>query len=126
MTSSIRSFFSISLPEARTRVMCYLLGPFSGAFLLHFGHAPAAWAVRFHALHSMLMAAVWAAGWGALRLAESAAPWFLSTVMREMRLALNLSFAVVWICLMVAAYQGRRCAVVPGLHLLAARWARRV
>lgn len=115
--------FSFSVSDAVSRAMCYLLGPFSGTLLLHVGHHSADLAVRFHAFHSMLMAAVWAAGWGALRLAEAIAPWFLGTVVKELRLAMNLTFVLAWICLVAAAYQGRRCAVLPWVHALATRLA---
>ncbi|MBN9658988.1 MAG: hypothetical protein J0H49_12465 [Acidobacteria bacterium] len=125
MTTSNRTPISARFSEAQVRVLCYLLGPLSGALLLHLRTYGAAWPVRFHAIHSILLTAVWGIGWGLLRFVEEITPWILSTFAREMRLAMNLGFIVAWICLLIAAYQGRRCAVVPFVHRMAARFARR-
>ncbi|WP_321472936.1 hypothetical protein [uncultured Paludibaculum sp.] len=125
MLKSIRNHISGHLSDAQARVMCYLLGPVSGALILRLPHYGAAWAVRFHAFHATLMAATWGLGWGALRVAEEITPWFLSTVARELRLALNLGFVLAWVCLVIAAYQGRRCAVFPTIHRMAVHLARK-
>jgi uncharacterized membrane protein len=111
--------------DAEARVLCYLLGPISGAFVLHFREYAAVWSIRFHAFHSILMAGLWGVVWTALRLIEGISPWFLGTLARELRFAATLGFVVIWGCLVVTAYQGNRCAAVPLVHAWAVRLARR-
>jgi uncharacterized membrane protein len=112
--------------DARARVLCYLLGALSGAFLLQFRNYSGAWSVRFHAFHSIFLTAVWGAGWAALRAIEGISPsWFLGALFHEIRFAFNLGFIVVWLCLLATAYRGIRCAVIPPVHSFAVRMARR-
>src|SRR5512142_201482 len=84
--------------DAVARVFCYVLGPFSAALMLRFGRY--AWSVRFHAFHSMLMTSLWALVWTLLRGIEAIFPWFLSTAIRQLRFAVNLSFLLIWVCLL--------------------------
>jgi uncharacterized membrane protein len=120
-----RERFAGRYSDAEARVLCYLLGPISGAFILHFREYAVVWSIRFHAFHSILMAGLWGVVWSVLRLIEGVSPWFLGTLARELRFAATLGFAVIWGCLVVTAYQGDRCAVVPMLHAWAVRLARR-
>jgi uncharacterized membrane protein len=106
-------------------MLCYVLGPISSMFMLHSRHYGDIWSVRFHAFHSMLMTGVWAMAWSAFRMIEGISPWFLATVTREFRFAMNLGFVAAWVLLLAAAYEGRRCAVIPPVHSLAVRLARR-
>lgn len=110
--------------DAEARVLCYLFGPVFSALML-FSRQGHVWPIRFHAVHSMLLTAAWGLAWGALRLVEEITPWFLGTLLRELRFAMNLGCLLVWICLLIAAYRGVRCAAVPYLHGLAVRLARR-
>jgi uncharacterized membrane protein len=112
------------LSEAQARALCYVLGPLSGTLFLQLRYG-AVWSVRFHAFHAILMTASWASIWGILRLAEKLSPWFLSVVARELRFAVNLGFLVAWVIVSVAAYRGTRCAVIPWVHSLAVRLARK-
>ena len=112
--------------EGAARSLCYLLGPFLVALILQFRQHGLAWSVRFHAFHALLFGALWGAGWAVLRLIESISPsWFLSTIVRELRFAFNLWFLLIWAVLLVTAYTGRRFAIFPFLHNLAARLARK-
>ncbi len=125
MYTAIRNQITGRISEAEARVLCYVLGPVSGALMIHLRHYGDVWSVRFHAFHSMLMTVVWALTWGILRLIEAISPWFLSTVTRQFRLAVNLGFIAVWLVLMAAAYGGSRCVIVPFVHRIAVRLARR-
>jgi hypothetical protein len=60
-----------------------------------------------------------------LRSAEEISPWFLATLAREIRFAANLIFLVIWAFLVGAAWRGCRLAVIPWVHELAVRLARR-
>lgn len=127
MNSTVRQQHTPRRSEGAARVLCYLLGALSGAFLLQFRNYSEAWSVRFHALHSIFLTAVWGAGWGALRVIERIAPsWFLGTLFHEIRFAFNLGFIIVWLCLLATAYRGIRCAVIPPVHSFAVRMARRI
>lgn len=108
------------------RALCYILGPISVPLILHLRRHSVFWAARFHAFHATLLGASWGAGWGVLRLIEHVAPsWFLSTIFRELRFILNLSFLIIWACLLVTAYTGTRNAVIPILHDFAGRLTRK-
>ena len=123
----------ISSSSQRTRrladsvacVLCYVLVPVSGAFFLFSRRYGDIWSVRFHAFHSVLMTGVWASAWGALRLIEGISPWFLATLVKDLRFAMNLDFIVIWAVLLFAAYRQVRCATIPPVHLLAVRLARK-
>ena len=122
---ALRNYLTGRWSEAQADVLCYLFGPISSALMLVSRHGQL-WSVRFHAVHSMVLTALWAAGWGALRLTEELTPWFLSTVLRELRFAMNLGFLFLWVCLLIAAYLRVRCAIVPVLHSMSVRLARRL
>ena len=111
--------------DAEARVLCYVLGPLSGLFFLQFRHYCDVWSIRFHAFHSMSMAGAWGAAWGTFRLIEAISPWFVATLARELRFAMDLGFIVVWAFLLATAYGGGRCAVIPPVHSLAVRLARK-
>jgi uncharacterized membrane protein len=83
------------------------------------------WAIRFHAFHSILMTASWAFVWGTLRLVEHISPWLLGVLARELRYVANVGFFLVWLALLMSTYEGTRCAIIPPIHLLAVRCARR-
>jgi len=125
MYTTIRNQITGRISEAEARVLCYVLGPVSGALMIHLGRYGDVWSVRFHAFHSMLMTIVWVLTWGILRLVEEILPWFPATVTRQFRLAVNLGFIAVWVILMAAAYGGSRCVIVPFVHRIAVRLARR-
>jgi uncharacterized membrane protein len=110
---------------APIRLLCYLLGPFAFMLLPLFRRYGHAFGVRFHAFHSMLMSGVWASVVGALRLVEHISPWFLSTVAKHTRFAMNLWFVLLWLFLLVTAYTGSRVVIIPSVHRLAMRLARK-
>lgn len=113
------------LSEAGARVLCYAGGAVSAALMLQLRQYGHVWSIRFHAFHSILITAAWAAIWGALRGIEAVSPWFLATVAREARFAANLAFVILWVYLLVAAYRGGREVISVSLHNLAVRLARR-
>ena len=84
------------LSDSVACVLCYVLVPISGAFFLYSRRYGDIWSVRFHAFHSTLMAGLWAAAWGTLRLIEGISPWFLATLAEELRFVMNLGFILVW------------------------------
>lgn len=110
---------------APIRLLCYLLGPLSVGLILAFRRYEHVFAVRFHAFHAALMSGVWGAAYGTLRLAEHSSPWFLGMVMKHLRFAVNLWFLSLWIFLLIAAYTGSRTVIIPFVHRLAIRLARR-
>ncbi len=113
------------LPDAAARMLCYTLGPVSAALILQARQYGSVWSIRFHAFHSMLMSASWAVAWSALRGIEALFPWFLATIIRELRFAVNLGFVLIWVLLLTTAYGGGRCASIPVVHGLAVRLARK-
>lgn len=125
MRTTIRDRMKSHFSDAEARVLCYALGPFSGPLVLHFSRYGNIWSVRFHAFHSILMTALWAGAWSALRLIEEISPWFLATFARQTRFVMNFGFLLVWALLLVTAYRGSRCAIVPFVHSLAVRLARK-
>lgn len=108
---------------ADLRAWCYLLGPLSAAAVLRMRRYAALPAVRFHAYHSILVGAAWAAVLLSLWVAESVSPWFLGTLLREARFAFNVICAGIWGGLVIAAYRGWRFSVIPPLERKAWRWA---
>jgi len=126
MWTAIKNHISARFSDGEARVLCYVMGPLSGGLMLKLRDYGAIWSVRFHAFHSMLMGALWASSWLMLRLAEEIAPsWFAAAVVRELRSGMNFAFCLAWIVLLFSAYGGSRCAVVPWLHALAVRFARK-
>jgi uncharacterized membrane protein len=125
MQKKVRDRIRIHLSDGDARVLCYALGPISGALFLRLRQYGGVWSVRFHAFHSILMTGFWALVWSMLRLIEEISPWFLSTVARELRLVVNLGFLVAWAMLLVSAYDGRRFVIVPFVHELAVRLSRK-
>jgi uncharacterized membrane protein len=110
---------------APLRLLCYVLGPFAITLLLFFRRYGHVFSIRFHAFHSMLMTAVWAGSWGTLRLVEHIAPWFTGVLAKEMRFAMSLGFLILWVWLLAAAFYGGPCIIIPFVHRLAVRLARK-
>jgi len=123
--AGIRNQSTGRFSDAQARLLCYVLGPVSGALMIHSNRYGAIWSIRFHAFHSILMTAFWAVAWGTLRLVEEISPWLLGVIARELRFAANLAFVLMWAALLITAYEGTRCAIVPPLHGLAVRLARK-
>jgi len=110
---------------APIRLLCYVLGPFAITLLLAFRRYGHVFSVRFHAFRSMLMTAVWAVGWGILRLVEQVSPWFTGIVAKEIRFGMSLGFLILWMWLLAAAFYGGPCIIIPFVHRLAVRLARK-
>lgn len=112
------------LSDRDARLLCYALGPLSGALMLRFSHFrredPS---IRFHAFHSILTGVFWALLWCSLVLLEIISPWFMGAVLREIQFATNAYFVVIWCILMMTAYRGERFVSIPFLHDMAERFA---
>ena len=109
---------------APIRLLCYIL-PGSGALFLAFRPYADVFSIRFHAIHSLLVAAAWVLTWGALRLFEHISPWFLSVLAREARFVFNIWFLIFWAYLLPAAFYGGRSIDIPLVRWLAGRLARK-
>jgi uncharacterized membrane protein len=125
MNTALQNRVTGWISEADARVLCYVLGPVSGAWVLHQRRFSSIWSVRFHAIHSLLMSSVWLVAWATLRLIEEISPWFFATLIGEIRFVMNLCFLLGWMFLLVAAYQGERCAILPFIHRLSVKLARK-
>lgn len=123
--TAFRNQITGRFPDGAARLLCYVGGPFSGLLMLCLRNHGRRFAVRFHAFHSMLLAAFWAATALALWVIEESAPWFLGTIAGEARFAWDFGFLFVWGSLIVAAYRGIPLVIVPPLHRLAGQLARR-
>jgi uncharacterized membrane protein len=113
------------ISESGARVLCYLLPPASGALLLTSTRFSAVWSIRFHAIHSMLLSAVWVLAWSSLRWIEEICPWFFGSLISELRFGMNLCCLSGWALLAATAYQGERCAIIPWVHCWAVKLSRR-
>jgi uncharacterized membrane protein len=109
---------------APIRLLCYVL-PGSGALFLALPRYADVFSIRFHAIHSLLVAAAWGITWGALRLFEHISPWFLSVLAREARFVFNIWFLILWACLLPNAFYGGRSVDIPLLRWVAGRLARK-
>ncbi|HVZ19521.1 MAG TPA: hypothetical protein VG871_00585 [Vicinamibacterales bacterium] len=114
-----------SLSDGTARLLCYVCPPFAGALLLTSRHNGHLWSIRFHAVHSMLLAAMTAVAIGTLHVVEAVSPWFVRVLAKDVRWGADLAFAIAWGVLMWTAYDGTRCAVVPSVHMWAVKLARR-
>jgi uncharacterized membrane protein len=64
--------------------------------------------VRFHAFQSIFLNAAWIAFWIIQTMLFMMLPWALSTLLSMLSVLVSLGFLVLWIVLMVKAYQGER------------------
>jgi hypothetical protein len=72
------------------------------------------------------MSGLFLAGWFCLRSLESVLPWFLSALVRELRICAMLGSIPVWLLACYAAIRGYRFVPVPILHEWAVRLARHI
>ena len=70
------------------------------------------------------MSGLFVAGWSLLRIAEAFSPWFVSAVIREIRLVCALGSIPVWVLAMVCVCRDYRFVPIPILHEMAITWAR--
>lgn len=113
------------LTEVRARMLAYAFGPFGAAAILGSrGHVPS-WTVRFHAIHSLLLTAAWFMVWLGLELIESITPWLFGAMVNQAQFIMNLAALGVWVCLLISARDGSRFVVLPYVHQMAVRFARR-
>lgn len=110
--------------EVIASVLCYAFGPLGGLWVLSSPASRFGWLARFHAVHSLLMSGVFIGGWSLLRGIEELFPWFLSTVMREIRVIAAYGSIPVWVAAMVCVWRNQRFSPVPVLHALAVKGAR--
>jgi uncharacterized membrane protein len=105
------------------RALCYLLGPVGGVFFLVSRPFNRFWAVRFHAVHSILFFASWLTAWAIMEALEGISPWFPAMVLEECQLGFNICGLLMWAALMLTALRGRKLAFFSPMHALAARMA---
>jgi uncharacterized membrane protein len=120
---------SVSEPSTKrvntawTRLLCYLFGPVSAGYLLLSRTYNRAWAIRFHAVQSIVFFAAWLLVWSILELAEGLSTWLLASVIDDIQFGLNCAGLLAWGALMHAAHQGRRLVVIQPFHVFASRLA---
>ena len=115
----------IPASPASARALCYLFGPLSAVFFLLTRTYNRGWAVRFHAVHSILFFGWWVLIWSALEFTEGLSGWFFASVVNEIQLGFNIVGVLMWAALMHAAHQGSRLVILQPMHILAARLASR-
>ncbi len=123
--SLIHSALARRVSDPVARALCYLLGPVSGAFFANVPTYNHIWSIRFHAIHSIVLSGASASLWLTLRGLAKISPWFLGTVLRELAFVTILASLLSWVALMATAYGGGRLVIVPFLHEMAVKLARR-
>ena len=114
------------LTENAASALCYLFGLISGILFLVLEPYNRNKTVRFHAFQSIFLNVVWIALWIALsiliRIMLQILPFSLWFLMSLINLVVWLAIAVLWIMLMVKAYQNQKW-VLPIIGPLAEKQA---
>lgn len=85
-----------------------------------------AWAIRFHAVHSIILFSAWILIWSLLELAEGLSTWLLASVIDDIQLGMACVGILAWGALMHAACKGKRLVIIQPIHVFASRLASRV
>ena len=88
--------------------LAYLVGFITGVLFLVLAPYNQDRFIRFHAFQSIFLNAAWIAIWVVQMIMFMILPWALSTILSLIGMLLSLAFLVLWIVLMVKAYQGER------------------
>jgi uncharacterized membrane protein len=88
--------------------LAYLVGFITGILFLVLAPYNQDKFVRFHAFQSIFLNAAWIAFWIIQTMLFIMLPWALSTLLSMLSMLVSLGFLVLWIVLMVKAYQGER------------------
>ncbi|MCL4402523.1 MAG: hypothetical protein M1436_07675 [Acidobacteria bacterium] len=105
--------------------LCYLLGLITGILFLVIAPYNQNKAVRFHAFQSIFLNVAWIAVWIALHIigiALLSISWALATLYGLLTMVVGLGFFVLWIYMMIKAYQGNK-VVLPVVGPLAEKQA---
>jgi uncharacterized membrane protein len=81
--------------------------------------------VRFHAFQSIFLSVAWVAFWIVINIvavALGAITWMLATLVGLLSMLVGLGFLVLWIYMIVKAYQGQK-VVLPVIGPLAEKQA---
>jgi uncharacterized membrane protein len=100
------------LTENVASALCYLLGLITGVLFLVLEPYNTNKNIRFHAFQSIFLNVAWIVAWIVLLVIQSILmailPVMLSVITSLLFLCLSLGVLVLWIYLMVSAYQGKR------------------
>ena len=88
--------------------LCYVLGLITGILFLVLAPYNQNRTVRFHAFQAIFFHVAWIAFWVAETAIAMILPWSLSIVTSLLALVIWLGGVVLWVLLMVKAYQGER------------------
>jgi uncharacterized membrane protein len=88
--------------------LAYLVGFITGILFLVLAPYNQDKFVRFHAFQSIFLNAAWIVIWIVEMMLFMILPWALSTLLSLLGMLLSLAFLVLWIVMMVKAYQGER------------------
>jgi uncharacterized membrane protein len=113
---------STGLQENVAAALCYVLGLITGILFLALAPYNQNRTIRFHAFQSIFFNVAWIAFWILLAILHMILPWGLSIILSLLSLVVWLGGFVVWILLMVRAYQGNRL-VLPVVGQMAQQQA---
>ena len=113
------------LSDNAASALCYVLGFITGILFLVIAPFNQNKAVRFHAFQSIFLNVAWIAVWVAMTIVGTvlaSISFMLATLFGLVSLLLSLGFLVLWIYMIVKAYQGGR-VVLPVVGPLAEKQA---
>ncbi len=105
--------------------LTYVLGFITGILFLVLSPYNQMRDVRFHAFQSIFLSVAWVAFWIVMNIvgmALMAITWMLATLVGLLSMLVGLGFLVLWIYLIVKAYQGQK-VVLPVIGPLAEKQA---
>jgi len=105
--------------------LAYVLGFITGILFLVLSPYNQMRDVRFHAFQSIFLSVAWVAFWIVINIvavALGAITWMLATLVGLLSMLVGLGFLVLWIYMIVKAYQGQK-VVLPVIGPLAEKQA---
>lgn len=105
--------------------LCYVLGLITGILFLVIAPYSQDRTVRFHAFQSIFLNVAWIVLWIVLTIISMIATsifWALGAVLGLLHLLVSLGFLVLWVFMIIKAYQGSR-VVLPVIGPLAEKQA---
>ncbi len=101
------------MPENLVGLLCYLGGLITGILFLVIEPYNKMKTIRFHAFQSIFLSIAWVGVWIVLAIfgavVHAILPfWTAVSLMSLLRLVVGLGFFVLWIFLMIKAYQGQK------------------
>jgi len=116
---------SAGLSDNAASALCYVLGLLTGILFLVIQPYGQNKAVRFHAFQSIFLNVAWIAVWIGMHiigLVMLSITWMLATLWGLLSLLVGLAFFVLWVFMIVKAYQGQK-VVLPVVGALAEKQA---